>query len=271
MDELILRKADFDQSITELTADSIITRLFFEIEKVSEPEVVDESWLAQLMDVIKFSQDIETGFGHAFYYALYTIKKHWEDLPFELRKQYNYTYMDFARLVTGRESSTILNGISTAQLWFEEKPHPEGTITIAVRDISGRPVVNSMTGEIRTKSVEFSPYLVDMSKLLMVNAKARAGEMTPKLWECLVDDYFTCEDLRQILREKVTPEQEEFYYFVEGPGLFVRDGGRVFCLCEEMTWAEYENDWEHRKAMDKFLTMLGVKLEEIKRGVWTSP
>ena len=229
MNELILRKEDFDASITELTADSIVSRLFYEIGQMAEPEEPDEMWLKQLIDVISFSQDIEVGFGHAKAFALYQIKKHWEDLPFDLRKQYNYGFMDFARLVTGRESSTILNYISTAQLWFEEKPQPEGTVTVLVRDISGRPVINSITGEVRTKSVEFNPYLVDMSKLLLVNARVRSQAMTPQLWEYLVDVYYTCEDIRESLKVK-TPDEDLFYYFIEGPGLFVRSGARVFCL-----------------------------------------
>lgn len=252
---------DIEQSIDKLTAESVVSRLFYEIDRVAEPEVVNGEWLNQLVDVIKFSQDIETGFGHAKAYALAIIRKHWDRLPLDVRRSYDYQFMHFARLFTGREKSTILNYISTAELWFIEKTRPEGTIPVKVRDASGRPVINPVTDQVRTKSVDFNPYLVDISKLLLVNGTARRGGMTEQLWEMLVDSFYSCDDIRAALTSTGTLAQEEFYYFVEGPGLFVRCNGTVICLAEELNWADYEKDVRTREIMNKFFSMLGVNLD----------
>lgn len=252
--------SEVEASIERLTADSVVGRLFYEIDRIAQPQEVSSEWLTQLLDVIKFSQDIETGFGHAKAYALAIIQQHWEELPLDVRKGYDYQFMTFARLVTGREKSTILNYISTAQLWFIDKMAPEGTISIKVRDSSGRPVVNAATGEVRTKTVDFNPHRVDMTKLLHVNSTARKGEMTPQLWEMLVDDYYSCDDIRAVLSSGKDLEHDEFYYFIEGPGLFVKINGMSYCLTEELNWAGCLDDPMTQEAMGKFLSMLGVSL-----------
>ena len=259
---LVTMPQELESSIEKLTAESVVGRLFFEIDHIAEPVEITKDWFAQLMAIIKFSQDVETGFGHAKAYVLAVVKQHWDEIPLEVRREYDYQFMHFARLVTGKEESTVRNYISTAELWFVDKVAPEGTVTVKVRDISGKPLINPLTNEARTKSVDFSPYLVDMTKLLRVSSTARRGAMTPQLWEMLVDPFYTCDDLALALKDGSPVEEQEFYYFLEGPGLFVRLNGQVYCLAEELNWYEYETNDEVRAAMDKFFAMLGVKQNE---------
>ena len=124
----MLTADELENSIERLTAGSVVSRMFYEIEQISIPEVPDEFWFNQMLDVIKFSQEIETGFGHTKAYALAIIKKQWDELPYETRKKYNLDFMFFARQVTGKEPSTILNYITTANVWFIDKVKPEGTV-----------------------------------------------------------------------------------------------------------------------------------------------
>ena len=70
-------------------------------------------------------------------------------------------------------------------------------LSLKVRDVSGKPVLNDKTNEPRTKTIEFDPYKVDMSKLLLVTSRARESKMTAELWEMLSDDYYSCEDLHK--------------------------------------------------------------------------
>lgn len=102
--------------------------------------------------------------------------------------------------------------------------------------------------------------------------------MTTELWEMLVDPFYTCEDISRLLNGKTPAEEQEFYFFVEGPDLFCRENGQVYCLAEELNWYEYENSEEMRAVMDKFFAMLGVKqteadkiylaAKEVKESVW---
>lgn len=269
---------ELENSIERLTAESVIGRFFYEIDHIAEPEEVTKEWFGQLMEIIKFAQEVETGFGHAKAYVLTVVQDHWDDVPLEVRREHDYQFMHFARLITGKEESTIRNYLSTARLWFVEKFAPEGSVTVKVRDTAGRVVVNPLTNEARTKTVDFCPYLVDMTKLLRVSSTARKGEMTPELWEMLVDPFYSCEDISRLLNGKTPTEEQEFYFFVEGPGLFCRENGQVYCLAEELNWADYENDEQMRAVMDKFLTMLGVKqtesdkiflaAKEVKESTW---
>lgn len=255
----MLTTHEIEDSIEKLTAGSVVSRMFYEIERIADPEVPDENWLGQMLDVIRFSQEIETGFGHSKAYALAIIKKHWDGLPFETRRKHGFDFVTFAKTTTGKERSTILNYITTAKVWFIDKTKPEGTLSLKLRDETGKVMINEMTREPRTRTVEFDPYLVEMSKLLLVNAKASRKEMTPRLWELLADPFYTCEDLKKEVYSG-DGKEADFYFFVEGPGLFLRNGPFVICIAEELNWAQYETDNHTKEGMDRFFSMLGVNI-----------
>jgi len=59
--QTLITTQEIEESIEKLTAGSVVSRMFYEIERIASPEVPDENWLAQMLDVIKFSQEIETG------------------------------------------------------------------------------------------------------------------------------------------------------------------------------------------------------------------
>jgi len=77
-----------------------------------------------------------------------------------VRRKHGFEFISFAKLITGNERSTILNDITTAKVWFINKTKPEGTLSLKVRDVAGKPILNDKTGQPRTKTVEFDPYAV---------------------------------------------------------------------------------------------------------------
>ncbi len=265
--ENLITSQELEDSIERLTAGSVVSRMFYEIDRIAEPTELDENWLIQMLDVIRFSQEIETGFGHTKAYALAIIRKHWDDLPFDARRTYGFDFMTFARNVTGKEKSTILNYITTAKVWFIEKTKPDTTLSLKLRDVTGKPVLNDKTGEPRTRTVEFDPYMIDLSKLLLVNSTAGRGAMTPKLWEMLADSFYTCDDIKKELAAE-PHEESHFYFFVEGAGLFLRNGPHVICIAEELNWAAYDTDSFTKEGMDKFFALLSINPHADEDGIY---
>ena len=193
-----------NQSVATKLAGSVVTKLFVEVDKIATTPVTD-GWFHSLMDVIEFSKNVETGFGHAKAYTLAVIRQHWAELPVTIRTQYGFSFMNFARLVTGKERSTIDNYVLTAKVWFMDKVRPPGDIKVLKRDVDGLPI---QEGGVNTyQYVPFNPYLVDLSKLLIINSRAAKGQMTDKLWEMLADGFYTCEDVRR--EHSQTPKNGE--------------------------------------------------------------
>ena len=60
----------------------------------------------------------------------------------------------------------------------------------------------------------------------------------------------------------------EFYFFVEGPGLFLRNGPFVICISEELNWSGYETDVKTKEGMDKFFAMLNIDINTDSNGIY---
>lgn len=249
-------KQELSQSTATLMADSVVSKLIIELERLFvQPPT--EAWFQNLLDVIKFSDSIEIGFMHAKIYVLATLKKNWEQLPVEIRKRYDFSFMNLARLITGKERSTIDNYISVAQTWLINKVAPSGDIKIAERDTHGKPIPAQF------KYITFSPYAVDISKLLIVNRRAQNGEMTERLWEYLIDPYYTCEDLaRECSQQLPNGDAPDEYWETLGPGLYFKSGLESVCICESLNWEEYDSNPAVKAGIDRLLKLLDVSRDE---------
>lgn len=260
----IVNLSEIEQSLATLTAGSIFARVADSIETLKNTEIKDSEWLTEVVELVEFSQKIEAGFGLTKAYALAVVKDYWEELPLATRAQYGYIFLNFARNITGKQRSTIDNYINTARVWLIDKRIPPfGKVAIKLRNTEGKPIVDQ-SGRYIYQDVEFNPFLIDMTKLLVTNARAKANEMTKELWEKLVDDYYTVEDLQLALVTETTSSGNGFdvYYSIEGPGLFASRNDETACIAEELNWEEYEtNDLVHA-AIDKICTCLGVELDE---------
>jgi hypothetical protein len=246
-------ESDINKSIAERAANSVITKLFVELEKLSKTEDPDEEWFGNVLEALKFVQGVEVGFGHAKAYALAIIKANWDNLDVEIRKQYGFAFMNFAKLFTGKQEPTIMGYVRTAEVWFVGQTSPGHQVKVPDRDGTKKP-----TGTYHYE--DFSPYNVDMSKLLYLCSTASKGEMTENLWEMLVDNTVTCDEIEEAVRPKSHVEPES-YFFVEGPYLmFKQNLDRV--PIAEIEWNEYENNSVAKEGIDRLLSILNIKLDE---------
>ena len=259
---LTLVKEQLDQSVAVLAAESVLTHLFSDLDHLNSPLAVDAEWFTQVVDLLTFSTTIKEGFGHARAYALAIIKQHWEEIGIDIRKQYGFSFDSFAHSATNKKASTINNYIRTAEVWFIQKINPGKQIEITTRDQEGKPIRDEK-GRVITSWKDFTPYIIDLSKLLAVNARAASGTMTTKLWEMLIDDYYSCEDIQ--LEAAGKDGEKDFYrpsFFLLGPGLYVEVAGETKCIAEELNWEGYETDDYIHDAIDLMLKVLDVMNEE---------
>lgn len=250
-----------DKSVASRTATGVLTRVFFELDRLAHTSEPDDAWAQQLVDLYTFSNSVEIGFLHAKAFILAILKPNWDSLSLEFRKRYGYSWVNFARLYTGgKELSTINNYVNVANVWFLDKVAPPGPIEINIRGEDGRPLLQA--GRPEKMRVEFNPFMVPMSKLLVVTARAANEEMTPRLWEMLADPFFSYEDLRQEHTDTASKSKYTISFFVEGPGLFAQLDGQTRCIAEELNWDGYNEDATTTRAFDMFLKRLQIQADE---------
>lgn len=261
MSDIVSLQTHLQSSLATRTAAGVLTRVFKELDSLAEGSPND-GWAEKLVDLYTFSNEIEIGFLHAKAYILAILKPRWEQLSHEFRQQHGGDFMTFAKLYTGgKQVSTINNYVDTATVWFVNKAAPGKLVDIVLRTPDGKPVIKNGKPEIiRT---EFDPFAVEMSKLLIVKARATRGEMTDRLWEMLVDPFYTCEDLRlEHVGSTETQDMYDIVFYLEGPGLFAHVNGTDVCLAEYLNWEEYETNPAVTQALDLLLRRASVRHDE---------
>lgn len=261
------KSIELSKAVSDLVSEAVLTRVFHEIDVLDNTEICDEQWLSRVMDVFKFCKSAEMGFGHGKAYALAVLRKHWEEIDFDVRKKLGFTFNIFAQAATGKEQSTIDGYIRTAQVWFISKSRPLGQIQVTVRQADGRPALDGNTYV--KQYVEFNPFTVDLSKLLICNNRAASGTMTPKLWEMLADPYVTWKELHLELMSGKDENGDEVdlslkFYFL-GPALMASEAGEEICVAETLEWEDYYadvNSLTHR-AIQHLMKMLNIPDEDI--------
>lgn len=257
---LILPKQDFDVAIATKTARSVLERMFKDLEDLRVSEYT-ENWLLTLLETLQFTISIESGFMLAKVTILTVIKDRWDDLPFQARRDLGYDFKTFAKLWTGgKASSTIDQYTQTAKTWVIDGFGKGRQVEINERAADGKPIIED--GKIKTKLVEFEPYAVDYSKLMIMNARARKNDLTDKHWEMLCDPFYTCDDLRM---ENATPSANgndyQLRYRMEGPLLSAFKNGESAPI-GELNWEEYETNELVKDAIDHLLAVLNVPMDE---------
>lgn len=255
--------AALEHSVATRVADGVLTRVFSELD-ILQQTLPTEEWAQKLIDILTFSQAVETGFTHAKAYVLVLLKDGWEQLPFDFRMKLGLSFDYFAQIYTGGKSqSTIDNYLNTARTWFLKKIRPAGLISTTSRLPDGRPIV--LNGVPQRLNVEFNPYNVDITKLLILNGKANRGELTDRLWEMLVDPFYSCDDIiRGGMPATPDPNPDYVTFFVEGPGLYASFNGQTFEVVAELDWESYDTDPDFKTVLSNMFTRLGVTLDEQK-------
>lgn len=256
-----------DTSIASKTASSVLTRVFTEIKGLSNASEYSETWIENSLNILRFSKDIEEGFAHGRATMLAIFKDRWDDLPLSFRKQHGYEFINFAKIWTGgKAKSTIEAYILAAKLWILDEFGTGKVVEIKERSPEGKPLRNKKGAEI-TKLIEFCPYSVPISKLELLNPRARNNDMTDKLWEMLVDDFYTCDDIRQEHnkdKQDGNGPQYVLKYDLSGPFLVAYQNGSPGAQIAEFNWGEYETDPLVKESIDTILKVLGVSMEEDK-------
>jgi hypothetical protein len=254
-----------DTSLATKTADGVLHRVFHEIRTLSNQTEYSDVWLDNVLNILRFSQDIEIGFGHSKVTTLAIVKNRWEKLPHSFRKQYNFAFINFAKVWTSKAKSTIDAYTLTAKVWILDEFGKNKVVIITDRADDGKPIIED--GKIKRKQVEFCPYTIDLSKLSILNPRALKNDMTDELWEMVVDDFYTCDDIRkEHHKDKKDGNGPQYVlrYNLDGPGLFASQNGDSVCVAEALNWEEYESDPVVQSAINHFLEVLGVKTDEDK-------
>lgn len=255
-----------EKPISEIASDGVMSRVLIEIQKLNQETGVDVTWFSKAMNLFTFFNNIETGFGHAKACILYLIKERWEDLEYEVRRQYDLSFMTFARRLTGKENSTIDNWMRVAKVWLmPDGVRPAFEIPVVQREVNGKPKVDEYGKQI-VQYESFDPYKVDMTKLLLLTNKASSGAMTDRLWELAADPYYTCEDIRYEIVNGAGNDSPVLKYILVGPDIYAtRDGESVPVITadEGINWdAFYYGDGLEKEAIQELLHRLGIKLDE---------
>lgn len=255
-----------EKPLSEIASDGVMSRVLIEIHKLNQETGVGIDWFSKAMDLFTFFNNIETGFGHAKACILYLIKERWDDLEYEVRRQYDLSFMTFARHLTGKEGSTIDNWMRVAKVWLmPEGVRPAFEISVVQRETNGKPVTDERGKQV-VKYEQFDPYKVDMTKLLLLTNKASSGTMTDRLWELAADPYYTCDDIRREIVAGSGNADPVLKFILVGPDIYATQNGEsvpVVTADEGINWNSfYYEDGLEREAIKELLHRLGIKLDE---------
>lgn len=244
--------------------ESVIVRTFNEIARsANDTRADDQTWLDQMSLIIHDCGVAEMGFLGAQALALALVEREWDDLEFDVRATYDLSFKVYAMQKTNRAWSTIDNYIRTARLWFLENTRPLGPVDVPLRLPNGK--LQKENGEPLYTPVEFDARKVDLTKLMVCNATARAGRMTPRLWSLLADPMVRCEDLTEELREPREGTQEALRFLLVGPTLLAQRGLDEVIIVDDngFNWEDYyQNEDLTRDAIDRIMKVLGIKMDD---------
>lgn len=250
-------------TLVELNAKALSQRLYNDLVRLDvDKDVYDESWFSDFMDHLGTFQAFARGFEHARSLALAILSKRWDAIDPAIKKAHGYTFQAFAQNYTGKEWSTIDNWIRIANVWLgQDHIMYPNRVRIVDRLPSGEPKKEG--SKVLTKEIEFSPWHVDQSKLLLVNSRASQGTMTDRLWELVADPLATCDDIRVEMSVR-DPDPLILRFIIEGPFICVQEGSHIIPLAEVDFEPYYKDDPEslHVRGLKSLLNRLNIILDE---------
>lgn len=238
---------------------------------VEDTHMEPDQWFDKLNELLEFSTTISAGFEHVRSIILATIKRRWDNLPYDLRKKFSLRFDVFATVVAPDLSpNTIANRIRMAETFFLDRTFVPDKVTVVERLPDGKPMIDPHGNPV-TKDVAFDPMNVDISKLTLARSAVASGKVedNPKILEMLADPFYRYEDLRT---EMFSPASKgagidpEMRWSFQGPVLVVERGGQTLELAEFDFSAYYdEGDPLYdlaRDAVSKVQRGVGVMLDE---------
>jgi len=148
-------------------------------------------------------------------------------LDLESKSKWEYDFYNWAKNFTknipGKEPAeiTIHNKITTYRDWEGECiiEYPE-YVEIPIRDNQDN-IVDGLT-----ERIEFDPKDCAYGKKLVCRATARKGEMTPHAWSALRDSHVTVGELKNIIKNKPSIEQSDFFIFEDNGIIYGCENGK---------------------------------------------
>lgn len=244
---------------------NVITRVLIQQVENAEKDFQPQSlaWESDIIGALRLCSSVEEGSKIAQIYVLTLIRKHWNDLSLEFRKEYNYQFDVLVMRETGIQPSTMDNYSRAAETFFIEGKKPLGKIEVPVYDQYRKPVKRD--GEIVTQSVDFDPTRSTISKLSLARPLVETDRMTPKLWSMLMDKEVTSDVLRKEMYSNNSPDRPKN----EDPSLRFRLQGNVIVAREfgeeveiaELFWDMGDTELG-RTAIRRMLIVLQIPFEE---------
>lgn len=250
----------------------VVQRMLDEVQRIARDDETDvRTWFGQVVDVLDFSEAVQTGFEHVRALLLAVVKRRWEDLPFEIRKEYALRFDLFAlRVAPDLAWKTIENRIRVAETFFLDRTNLPERVAVPERLPDGKPRLG-IDGKPVMQMIDFDPMTIDISKLTLARSVVESGQAreNPTIFSMLADKYSTFSDLRS---EMFSPASKkagiapEMRFALMGPILIVERNGQTYEL-GELNFDAYYHDVhpQHelaRDSLDKLMRCLGVVLDE---------
>lgn len=247
-------------SIVSDEANVLTRNLLHEIQKAEEKFQPDKKWADEMMEVLRFTVGAGEGLTVGMAYALHIIKKHWEELPLEFRKGYNYQFDVLVMRETPIKPETFDNYERAIKTFIVEGKKPVGTVEIPKRNKFKEPVIE---GEVVRENVEFDPLKIPLSKLSIMRSAVEKDQMTDKRWGMLVDPGITADQLRSELYTRPQPTDPDLSmtWYLAGDVLVVSEMGEE-AVIGRLDFTEYGRNELVTNGIKRILHCLGIKLDE---------
>lgn len=192
---------------------------------------------SRIVESIEYHKTVEGVNKLALSTWLYDAKAMFSLLETADTGEWGYDFMKFACKLTGRDARTIDNYIRVARIY------------VADAEALGVP-----------KGIEFDPWKVNFSSLLLVAHKVEAGTLTDKCWQLMSDPATEYKTLVAAVANS-TPDKKKkiFAFLVEDDVVYFRDPETK----EQVGIAAIEHD-ESNPSVERGISLLKAKLAQVE-------
>lgn len=239
------------------------------IERDVQLGEADEGWHNKIIELIKFSTDIQQGFAIIEAFALAVLRDNWNVIDIDFRMQWGNNFYVMAYWLTDKRlssTSSVDNRVSTARAY--ETFEVFNTIKVPVRDQRG--IILEENGEPVYEEVEWDVTVPDITKLATAAPLARDGTLkdNPEVLTLLMDTGATVKDVKYEIYGKPKDPRPQITYRLFGPMIvaeFGKPDTEEYKVAEvaEISWTGHETEFE-KAAVINMLRRLGIKLDAIK-------
>lgn len=213
---------------------------------VGEYDSLEKLFVAQDMG-LQYLLALQGRISHTIALGLYSLRELWDEIDMDFvqrcwkespwcpKERFNYTFEQYATGRTNRKWVTVENWIRTARVWLSgefEENFPEKV-----------QLIDPKTGE-KCDTIDFDPWKIDASKLLLCNRALIKGEMTEDAWGLLSNPEASFSDITTFInlgqepsdRYKELQISAKRWMFIRGGLLLVQEVGGEPEKVAELEW-----------------------------------